>query len=140
VPDSPEIQPDSGDFFMKQHQAPIPVHGLLRLPQVLSIIPISKSAWWEGCRTGRYPKPVKLGPRTTVWRAEDIAAFIKNLGRQGENHENPLQIFRDILTDKGLIPAEIMADGKLHRCPTQTKPHKQNGAYIAHVDIPATLW
>lgn len=53
---------------------------------------------------------------------------------------NPLQIFRDILTDKGLIPAEIMADGKLHRCPTQTKPHKQNGAYIAHVDIPATLW
>ena len=63
------------------------VHGLLRLPQVLSIIPISKSAWWEGCRTGRYPKPVKLGPRTTVWRAEDIAAFIKNLGRQGENHE-----------------------------------------------------
>ena len=62
---------------MKQHQAPIPVHGLLRLPQVLSIIPISKSAWWEGCRTGRYPKPVKLGPRTTVWRAEDIAAFIK---------------------------------------------------------------
>ena len=53
---------------------------------------------------------------------------------------NPLQTFRDILTDKGLIPAEIMADGKLHRCPTQTKPHKQNGAYIAHVDIPATLW
>ena len=28
----------------------------------------------------------------------------------------------------------------MHRCPTQTKPHKQNGAYIAHVDIPATLW
>lgn len=53
---------------------------------------------------------------------------------------NPLQTFRDILTDKGLIPAEIMADGKLHRCPTQTKPHKQNGAYIAHIDIPATLW
>ena len=53
---------------------------------------------------------------------------------------NPLQTFRDILTDKGLIPAEIMADGNLHRCPTQTKPHKQNGAYIAHVDTPATLW
>mgnify|MGYP001159060459 FL=1 len=72
---------------MKQHQPSIPAHGLLRLPQVLSMIPISKSAWWEGCRTGRYPKPVKLGPRTTVWRAEDIAAFIERLGRQGENHE-----------------------------------------------------
>ena len=72
---------------MKQHQPSIPAHGLLRLPQVLNMIPISKSAWWEGCRTGRYPKPVKLGPRTTVWRAEEIAVFIESLGRQGENHE-----------------------------------------------------
>ena len=73
---------------MKQHQPSIIAHGLLRLPQVLSMIPISKSAWWEGCRTGRYPKPVKLGPRTTVWRAEDITAFIERLGRQGgEEHE-----------------------------------------------------
>lgn len=53
---------------------------------------------------------------------------------------NALQTFRDILTSKGLIPSEIIADGKLHRCPTQTKPHKQNGAYIAHLDTPATLW
>lgn len=53
---------------------------------------------------------------------------------------NVLQTFRDILNGKGLIPSEIIADGKLHRCPTKTKPHKQNGAYIAHLDIPATLW
>lgn len=51
-----------------------------------------------------------------------------------------LQTFRDILSDKGLMPSEIIADGKLHRCPTQAKPHKQNGAYIAHLDTPATLW
>lgn len=53
---------------------------------------------------------------------------------------NALQTFQDILHVNGLIPSEIMADGKLHRCPTQTKPHKQNGAYIAHLDTPATLW
>ena len=53
---------------------------------------------------------------------------------------NALQTFREILNDKGLIPSEIIADGELHRCPTQTKPHKQNGAYIAHLDAPATLW
>lgn len=53
---------------------------------------------------------------------------------------NVLQTFRDILTGKGLIPSEIIADGNLHRCPTQAKPHKQNGAYIAHLDTPATLW
>ena len=66
---------------MSQQQPVIPTYGFLRLPQVHTIFPINKCAWWEGCRTGRYPKPVKLGPRTTVWRAEDIAAFIESLGR-----------------------------------------------------------
>ena len=60
---------------------------LLRLPQVLKIVPISKSAWWKGCSTGRYPKPLKLGPRTTVWRAEDIRAFIENVGKEGKGHD-----------------------------------------------------
>ena len=53
---------------------------------------------------------------------------------------NTLQTFRDVLNANGLIPSEIIADGTLHRCPTQAKPHKQNGAYIAHLDAPATLW
>ncbi len=60
----------------------IPTSGFLRLPHVLAIFPISKSSWWEGCRTGRYPKPVKLGPRTTVWRVEDIAALINHVNSQ----------------------------------------------------------
>ena len=50
---------------------------LLRLRSVLEIIPISKSSWWAGIKSGRYPKPVKLGPKTTAWRAEDIHALIK---------------------------------------------------------------
>ena len=65
----------------------IPSTGFLRLPQILAIFPISKSSWWEGCRTGRYPKPIKLGPRTTVWKAEEIDAFIENLGKQGADNE-----------------------------------------------------
>jgi prophage regulatory protein len=52
---------------------------LLRLPQVLALVPISRSAWWQGCRDGRYPKPIRLGPRTTVWRASDILALIDSL-------------------------------------------------------------
>lgn len=67
---------------MAQNQPQIPTFGFLRLPQVLAIVPISKSAWWEGCRTGRYPKPVKLGLRTTAWRVEDIAELVRSLGMQ----------------------------------------------------------
>jgi len=70
---------------MSQSQPHIPSYGFLRLPQVLAIFPIGKSTWWEGCRTGRFPKPVKLGARTTVWRAEDIAAFIKRVNEQRES-------------------------------------------------------
>ena len=65
----------------------VPATGFLRLPQVLAIFPISKSVWWEGCRTGRFPKPIKLGPRTTVWRAEDIAALVERLSNLGERKE-----------------------------------------------------
>ena len=56
------------------------VIGFLRLPQILEIIPVSKSTWWQGCKDGRFPKPVKLGPKTTAWRAEDIATLIERIG------------------------------------------------------------
>lgn len=72
---------------MSQSNQSLPTTGFLRLPQILALFPISKSAWWEGCRTGRYPKPVKLAPRTTVWRAEDIRAFIENAGQQESGNE-----------------------------------------------------
>lgn len=54
-------------------------NSLLRLPRVLAPIPVSRSTWWAGCKSGRYPKPVKLGPRTTAWRAADIAALLEQL-------------------------------------------------------------
>lgn len=60
----------------------------LRLPQVLAIIPISKSAWWQGCKDGRYPQPIKLGPRTTVWRSTDISALVRRLSGQNMTGEN----------------------------------------------------
>lgn len=54
--------------------------GFLRLPQVLALIPVSKSSWWNGCKSGRYPKPVKIGPNSTAWKAEDIVDLVQRLG------------------------------------------------------------
>ncbi|WP_071592316.1 helix-turn-helix transcriptional regulator [Pseudanabaena sp. PCC 6802] len=48
----------------------------LRLRQVLQIVPVSASTWWLGVKTGKFPQPTKLGPRTTVWRLSDIQALI----------------------------------------------------------------
>jgi len=60
----------------------IPETGFLRLPQVLSVIPLGKTCWWKGVKSGRFPKPVKLSARCTAWRVEDIHALIKTLSEQ----------------------------------------------------------
>ena len=64
----------------------LPETGFLRLPQIIGnpqgdppippIIPIKKTAWWKGVKEGRYPQAVKLSARVTVWRVEDIKAFV----------------------------------------------------------------
>ncbi len=57
----------------------LPPTGFVRLPGILAPrgpIPVSKSTWWAGIKDGRFPKPVKLGPRITAWRVEDIRSLI----------------------------------------------------------------
>lgn len=70
----------------------LPETGFLNLRQIIgnpkanpptpALIPVGKTTWWEGVKTGRFPKPVKLGPKTTVWRVEEIRALIDRLGNQ----------------------------------------------------------
>jgi len=63
----------------------LPEIGFLRLPDVLRHIPVSRSAWWAGIQKGHFPAPVKLGPRTTAWRVEEIRELIARLGRPGQS-------------------------------------------------------
>jgi prophage regulatory protein len=64
-----------------------PLPGFLRLRSILrpeGPLPISKSAWFRGIAAGRYPKPVKLGPNTTVWREQDIRALCERVAASQE--------------------------------------------------------
>jgi len=64
----------------------LPETGFLRLPNIIgnpkaeppipALIPVKKSCWWAGVKSGRFPQPVKLGPRVTAWRVEDIKNLI----------------------------------------------------------------
>lgn len=65
-------------------QLTIPETGFVRLAQILMVIPLGKSSWWKGVKSGRFPKPVKLSERCTAWRAEEIHALIKQLSAQSE--------------------------------------------------------
>ena len=66
----------------------LPETGFLRLKQIIgdpksdppipALIPVGKSTWWAGVKSGRFPKAIKLTPRTTVWRVEDIREYIND--------------------------------------------------------------
>lgn len=67
------------------HRANLPAPGALwRLPEVLKRIPVARSTLWGWVRDGRFPKPIKLGPMTTAWRASDVAAWMEQAGRDSE--------------------------------------------------------
>ena len=68
----------------------LPEFGFLRLsqiigdpkadPPILPVIPVGRSTWWAGVKSGRYPQPVRtLGRRITAWRVEDIRKLIESV-------------------------------------------------------------
>lgn len=72
----------------------MPDTGFLRLPQILGnpkacpptppIIPVKRSTWWAGVRTGRFPRPIRLGSRCTMWKVEDIRRLVVEIGQSNE--------------------------------------------------------
>lgn len=81
---------------------PLPETGYLRLhhiigrpasrgrPAIPALIPVSRSTWWAGVKTGRYPQPVRrLGLRITAWRVEDVLALVARPEAAPETSESP---------------------------------------------------
>lgn len=54
----------------------MPEEGFVRLPVVLNVLGISRTAFYDGIARGDYPRPVRLGPRVSVWRVEEIRTLI----------------------------------------------------------------
>src|SRR5688572_28465451 len=55
----------------------LPNVGFVRLSTILAVYPVGRSTWWAGVKTGRFPAPVKLGPRVTAWPVEAIRELIE---------------------------------------------------------------
>ena len=67
---------------MRQQSIPtLPSTGFLRLSQVLQFVPIGKTAWYNGVKEGRFPKPIPLSARTAVYRVQDIADLIDRISQ-----------------------------------------------------------
>lgn len=70
----------------------IPETGFVRLsqiignpklnPPVVGVIPVGKTCWWKGVKSGRFPQPVKVSERCTAWRAEEIHDLIRRISEE----------------------------------------------------------
>jgi prophage regulatory protein len=57
----------------------LPDVGFVRQSQLIpAIFPFSSATLWRKVKAGTFPKPVKLGPRITAWRAEDIRTLLRD--------------------------------------------------------------
>jgi len=61
------------DFFLRLPQI---IGNRKAKPPIPGLIPVSKTTWWAGIKSGIYPPAIKLSPRVCVWRASDIQALI----------------------------------------------------------------
>lgn len=61
----------------------LPKTGFVKINQILTHIPVGRTTWWTGVKSGKYPTPIKLGANTTVWKAEDIHDLIARLAQEG---------------------------------------------------------
>jgi prophage regulatory protein len=57
---------------------------LMRIPQILKMMPISKSKFWLMVQKGEFPKPIKIG-RSSFWTIEQVQTFIGERARQSTN-------------------------------------------------------
>lgn len=65
-----------------QKSLPWPLEGFVRLNRIIgpgNPVPVSKATWFRGVASGRFPQPVKLGPRSTAWRVEDLNKLLEEL-------------------------------------------------------------
>jgi hypothetical protein len=80
-------QTDKRSRIRRGAPATLPATGYLRLRQIIgdattepptpAIYPVSRSTWWAGVRSGRFPAPVKLGPGVTAWPVESIRELVE---------------------------------------------------------------
>jgi prophage regulatory protein len=71
-------------MMMSQSTPQIPPITLMRIPQILKVMSVSKSKFWLMVQRGEFPKPIKIG-RSSFWTIEQVQAFIRERSAQSTN-------------------------------------------------------
>lgn len=54
----------------------LPDSAFIKQPQILQVVPISASSLWRWVRDGMFPRPIKLSEHCSVWRVQDVRAWM----------------------------------------------------------------
>jgi|UPI000372E757 predicted DNA-binding transcriptional regulator AlpA len=72
----------------------VTIDRLLKLPDVLAIVPVSETRWYEGIKAGIYPAQVRIGSRSVAWRASDIKKLVDGFGKNQPKSRASLGVVR----------------------------------------------
>ena len=54
---------------------------LMRIPQILEIMPISRATFCSMVKKGEFPKPIKIG-RLSLWTEEQVQAYMRQKAKE----------------------------------------------------------
>lgn len=122
---------------MSDQTQSLPPTGYLRILQIIgsrkknppipALIPVGRTTWLDGVKSGRYPQPVKgLGKRITVWRVEDILAFIDEISSEHQNLATPEQTNTEITKQQKFSKCEPAVDVKKSKENSDSCSHSDN--------------
>lgn len=59
-----------------------PTSGFLRAAQIIpKMIPVSRSTFFSWVAADKFPRPIKLSERVTVWRVAEVESWIEQQGQ-----------------------------------------------------------
>lgn len=81
---------------------------LLRLPEVIAILGLSRSTIYSHIKTGHLPKPIHLSVRTVAWPSSEVESVI-NARIAGKSETEIAELVRE-LEARRKVPRHDLAD------------------------------
>lgn len=74
---APTTPPNKGEtnLYVRDFPPALPNATWLTIEEVLRYVPVSRSVWYRGVRTGAFPRQHKVGVKS-FWTARDIRALL----------------------------------------------------------------
>lgn len=83
----------------------------IRLPRIIEISGLGRSTIWSYVKMGKFPVPIKLSERVTVWRLSEINQWIEEKITEAQTiHDSSLKQINKEVSTKNNIDKKLDID------------------------------